>query len=82
MENGRVMEPGDPYYICKHCDAACAELDDENGIAYPSGVLLSQPPICDGCDWYEKDCECEDSIHDRHRDEDLARGESDYEDCL
>lgn len=58
-ENGRVCEPGDPYYICKHCDAACAEVDDDEGFPMPSGILLAQPPICEGCDFYEKDCDCD-----------------------
>jgi hypothetical protein len=59
MENFRLVDETDPYFICKHCPAACGESDDEQGFAEPSGVLVAQPPICADCDEYTKVCECD-----------------------
>lgn len=58
IENHRLEHDGDPYFICKHCDAACHESNPEEGIAEPSGEVVEQPAICDGCDLYQKGCEC------------------------
>lgn len=77
MENGRLVDETDPYFICKHCDAACDEADPQEGFAEPSGVLRGQPPTCNGCDFYEKDCQCE--IED-HSDCEQCTGYSDRDD--
>ena len=68
IENDRFCEPGDPEFACKHCDAACVAVDDERGFSEPSGIVCAQPAICDGCDWYVRDCECDDGELDDGRD--------------
>lgn len=50
MESPYLMEDGDPWFVCKHCDAACGSVDDENGISMPDGVAVRNSPVCDGCD--------------------------------
>lgn len=59
MENQRFAEEGDPWFVCKHCDAACGEANEDEGFSEPSGVLVAQPPVCDGCDEYLHACDCE-----------------------
>jgi hypothetical protein len=59
LDNFRCVDETDPYFICKHCDAACDEVDPEEGSPEPSGELVAQPPICESCDHYAKDCECD-----------------------
>ena len=59
MENQRFNQDGDPEYVCKHCEAACAGVDDDDGFMVPSGVLLAQPAVCDECDEYVSGCLCD-----------------------
>lgn len=46
IENGEFAEAGDPEFECKHCDAACAAVDDDGGFPVPSGVLMRKPIRC------------------------------------
>jgi hypothetical protein len=56
------MQDGDPWFVCKHCDAACGNKDDENGFSTPDEIVVRNAPVCEGCEYYERDCECEDTL--------------------
>jgi hypothetical protein len=60
IENDRFCDPGDPEYVCKHCESACVAVDDADGLPIPSGIVCAQPPVCGECDEYAHACYCDD----------------------
>jgi hypothetical protein len=40
MENGEVRLEGDPWFVCKHCNAYCDLAAEESEFPEPSGVLV------------------------------------------